>query len=235
MPAEFRLRTSFEPKGDQPRAIEQLTQGLAAKEKHQVLLGITGSGKTFTIANVIQQSQQADAHPRAEQDARRAALRRDAGALPEERGRVLRQLLRLLPARGVRPVERHVHRQGRHHQRRRSTACATRRRTRSSRGATSSSSRRVSCIYGIGSAESYHGLLIDLKVGEEFRRDKLLRHAGRHPVRAKRRRLPPRHVPRARRRGRGLPRLRARDAPSASSSSATRSRRSRRSTRCAAG
>ena len=54
MSGAFRLRTSFEPKGDQPQAIDQLTAGLDAGEKHQVLLGITGSGKTFTIANVIQ-------------------------------------------------------------------------------------------------------------------------------------------------------------------------------------
>ena len=56
MASAFRLRTSFEPKGDQPQAIDQLVKGLAAGEKHQVLLGITGSGKTFTIANVIQNS-----------------------------------------------------------------------------------------------------------------------------------------------------------------------------------
>ncbi|HLK39972.1 MAG TPA: DEAD/DEAH box helicase family protein, partial [Polyangiaceae bacterium] len=56
MPSDFRLTTSFEPKGDQPRAIEQLLAGLSQGEAHQVLLGITGSGKTFTIANVIQQS-----------------------------------------------------------------------------------------------------------------------------------------------------------------------------------
>src|SRR5580692_3490053 len=56
MAASFSLTTSFEPKGDQPRAIEQLVSGLAAGDKEQVLLGITGSGKTFTIANVIQQS-----------------------------------------------------------------------------------------------------------------------------------------------------------------------------------
>ncbi|MGH7438582.1 MAG: DEAD/DEAH box helicase family protein, partial [Polyangiaceae bacterium] len=56
MPSEFRLRTHFEPKGDQPRAISELMAGLARGDKHQVLLGITGSGKTFTVANVIQQS-----------------------------------------------------------------------------------------------------------------------------------------------------------------------------------
>ena len=59
-----------------------------------------------------------DADHGAEQNARGAALRRDERALPEKRGRVFRQLLRLLPARGVRPVQRHVHRQRRDHQRR---------------------------------------------------------------------------------------------------------------------
>ncbi|MFA4829520.1 MAG: DEAD/DEAH box helicase family protein, partial [Thermodesulfovibrionales bacterium] len=49
----FRLSTSFTPKGDQPRAIEELTLGIEKKLMHQVLLGVTGSGKTFTIANVI--------------------------------------------------------------------------------------------------------------------------------------------------------------------------------------
>ena len=46
--------TEFEPRGDQPRAIEQILAGLARGDGHQVLLGVTGSGKTFTIANVIQ-------------------------------------------------------------------------------------------------------------------------------------------------------------------------------------
>ncbi len=48
--------TSYTPKGDQPRAIEQLVEGLGAGEQHQVLLGVTGSGKTFTMAKVIEQS-----------------------------------------------------------------------------------------------------------------------------------------------------------------------------------
>ncbi|HMK60540.1 MAG TPA: excinuclease ABC subunit UvrB [Dissulfurispiraceae bacterium] len=50
---EFKLRSDFTPKGDQPKAIAELTEGLSKCEKHQVLLGVTGSGKTFTIANVI--------------------------------------------------------------------------------------------------------------------------------------------------------------------------------------
>lgn len=50
---EFRLSTQFTPKGDQPKAIRELTEGVEKGLKHQVLLGVTGSGKTFTIANVI--------------------------------------------------------------------------------------------------------------------------------------------------------------------------------------
>ena len=53
---DFQLVTPYKPRGDQPRAIEELVDGLAAGEKHQVLLGVTGSGKTFTMAKVIEQS-----------------------------------------------------------------------------------------------------------------------------------------------------------------------------------
>ena len=49
----FQLVSSYSPAGDQPQAITKLTAGLEAGAKHQTLLGVTGSGKTFTIANVI--------------------------------------------------------------------------------------------------------------------------------------------------------------------------------------
>lgn len=50
---KFQLTSKFKPAGDQPEAIKKLTQAIENKEKHQVLLGVTGSGKTFTMANVI--------------------------------------------------------------------------------------------------------------------------------------------------------------------------------------
>jgi excinuclease ABC subunit B len=52
---DFRLASDYKPKGDQPNAIEELTRGIYAGEKHQVLLGVTGSGKTYTMAKVIEQ------------------------------------------------------------------------------------------------------------------------------------------------------------------------------------
>jgi excinuclease ABC subunit B len=55
--SSFKLSSAFEPRGDQPKAIEQLSEGIANQRKHQVLLGVTGSGKTFTIANVIAQAE----------------------------------------------------------------------------------------------------------------------------------------------------------------------------------
>src|SRR4030067_1978036 len=50
---KFELKSSFKPTGDQPRAIEKLTKSIKNGNQHQVLLGVTGSGKTFTMANVI--------------------------------------------------------------------------------------------------------------------------------------------------------------------------------------
>ena len=54
---KFKLNAPFKPTGDQPKAIEKIVAGLNNNERSQCLLGVTGSGKTFTMANVIQQTQ----------------------------------------------------------------------------------------------------------------------------------------------------------------------------------
>ncbi len=54
---KFNIKSEFEPTGDQPQAIKQLVDGLDSNEKYQTLLGVTGSGKTFTVANVIKEVQ----------------------------------------------------------------------------------------------------------------------------------------------------------------------------------
>lgn len=54
---DFKLNSKFQPSGDQPDAIKQLVEGIRQGEKYQTLLGVTGSGKTFTVANVIEQTQ----------------------------------------------------------------------------------------------------------------------------------------------------------------------------------
>jgi len=53
----FQVISDYQPKGDQPQAIEKLAQGIIDGEKYQTLLGVTGSGKTFTVANVIENVQ----------------------------------------------------------------------------------------------------------------------------------------------------------------------------------
>ena len=55
--SDFFVNSEYSPSGDQPAAIEQLSNGIMDGDKHQVLLGITGSGKTFTVANVIEKVQ----------------------------------------------------------------------------------------------------------------------------------------------------------------------------------
>ena len=53
----FKLVSTYQPTGDQPEAIQLLTEGIQQGLSHQTLLGVTGSGKTFTIANVVEQAQ----------------------------------------------------------------------------------------------------------------------------------------------------------------------------------
>src|SRR3989338_3319138 len=54
---KFELTSTYKPTGDQPQAIEKLVRGIKREDKHQTLLGVTGSGKTFTVANVINRIQ----------------------------------------------------------------------------------------------------------------------------------------------------------------------------------
>ena len=51
---KFKLQSAYQPTGDQPQAIRQLADGIENGEKYQTLLGVTGSGKTFTVANVVE-------------------------------------------------------------------------------------------------------------------------------------------------------------------------------------
>jgi excinuclease ABC subunit B len=170
----FKLSSPFQPKGDQPQAIEQLKQGLAQDEKHQVLLGITGSGKTFTIANII------------------ASYGRPTLILAPNKtlaAQLYGEMRELFPENAVEyfvsyydyyQPEAYVPASDTYIDK---DAIINDQIDRMRHAATRSLlSRRdviivasVSCIYGIGSAESYHGLLINLTVGEEFRRDNLLR------------------------------------------------------------
>ncbi len=109
----FVLKSDYEPAGDQPTAIKELIEGISDNgEVNQVLLGVTGSGKTFTMAKVIETDPAAGAGARAQQDPRRPAVRGVQELLSRQCGRIFRQLLRLLPARGLCAAVRYLHREG---------------------------------------------------------------------------------------------------------------------------
>ena len=80
---DFKLVSDFRPTGDQPQAIDALVAGLERGDRAQTLLGVTGSGKTFTMANVIERVPAPDARAGAEPHAGGAALLRVQGVLPE--------------------------------------------------------------------------------------------------------------------------------------------------------
>jgi excinuclease ABC subunit B len=174
MSARFELTSPFEPKGDQPVAIEQLVRGLSQNVKHQVLLGITGSGKTFTIANVIQACQKPTLILAPNKTLAAQLYGEMSDLFPKNAVEYFVSYYDYYqPEAYVPSSDTYIDKD----------AIINDAIDRMRHSATHALlSRRdviivasVSCIYGIGSAESYHGLLIDLKVGEEFRRDNLLR------------------------------------------------------------
>ena len=107
MSDRFQLVAPFAPAGDQPQAIAKLVSGFESGVASQTLLGVTGSGKTYTIANVIQQIQRPTLVMAPNKTLVRSCTA-SSGVLSAQRGRVFRQLLRLLPARSLRSVLGHL-------------------------------------------------------------------------------------------------------------------------------
>jgi excinuclease ABC subunit B len=174
MTAHFRLRSEFSPKGDQPQAIEALIAGIQRNERCQTLLGITGSGKTFTIANVILKLGQPTLiiAPNKTLAAQLYAEMRDL--FPEAAVHYFVSYYDYYqPEAYIPATDTFIEKD----------AIINDQIDRMRHAATHALLSRsdviivasVSCIYGIGSAESYQGLLIEMVRGEEMRRDDLLR------------------------------------------------------------
>jgi excinuclease ABC subunit B len=106
------IKSEFDPKGDQPTAIADLVEGVRRNDRTQVLLGVTGSGKTFTMAKVIEATQR----PALILAPNKTLAAQLYGELKEflsrQRGRIFRLLLRLLPAGSLYPAHRHLYREG---------------------------------------------------------------------------------------------------------------------------
>ncbi len=173
-PTSFRLSSPFVPTGDQPRAIAELQAGLSRGDPAQVLVGITGSGKTFTIANVIT-SKNVPTLIMAPNKTLAAQLYSELRELfPDNAVEYFVSYFDYYQPEAYVPVsDTYIEKDSIQND------AIDRMRHSATR---SLLSRRdviivasVSCIYGIGSAETYFEMRIDLKKGEERRRDELLR------------------------------------------------------------
>ena len=225
----FHLVSDFELRGDQARAQSELVEGLDRGDRHQVLLGVTGSGKTFTMAQVI------------------ARTNRPTLVMAHNKtlaAQLYQEFKRFFPENAVEyfvsyydyyQPEAYVPASDTYIEK---EATINDEIDRMRLSATRSLFERrdviivasVSCIYGLGSPEAYYGMLLPLSRGQRISAAGRAQEARRDPVRAKRHRVRPRHLSRARRHHRGVPVVR-RACRRASISSATRSTSSWRSIR----
>jgi len=172
---KFKLKTDFRPCGDQPEAIEKLVHGLETNQKSQVLLGITGSGKTFTMANVIERTQ------------RPTLIIAHNKTLA---GQLYQEFKSFFPDNAVEyfvsyydyyQPEAYIARTDTYIEK---DMAINERIDKMRLSATRSLLERsdviiiasVSCIYGLGSPEYFRGMNLTLRVNENHRRDEILLH-----------------------------------------------------------
>jgi excinuclease ABC subunit B len=170
---KFKLRSNYQPRGDQPAAIDQLVRGIEAGDKHQVLLGVTGSGKTFTMAKVIE------------------ALDRPALVLAHNKtlaAQLYHEFKSFFPENAVEyfvsyydyyqpeayvpSADLYIDKESTINDELDKLRMSATRALFERRDSIIVSS--VSCIYGIGSPESYFGMKVPIEKGMETSREKLL-------------------------------------------------------------
>jgi len=171
---DFKLKSDYQPQGDQPEAIRQLNDGLARGDKYQTLLGVTGSGKTFTMANVIAQYNRPTLVISHNKTLAAQLYGELKGYFPDNAVEFFISYYDYYQPEAYIPssdtfIEKDTS----------INDDIDRLRLR----ATSSLLERndvvivasVSCIYGLGSPEDYRDMLVFLEVGQNFERDKLLK------------------------------------------------------------
>jgi excinuclease ABC subunit B len=172
--AEFKLTCDFSPAGDQPQAIEEITKSILEGEKNQVLLGVTGSGKTFTMANVIQNLGRPTLVMAHNKTLAAQLYGEMKSFFPENAVEYFVSYYDYYqPEAYVARTDTFIEKESSiNEQIDRMRHCATR----------SLLERRdviivasVSCIYGIGAIESYAAMILDIKTGDTLSRDDLLR------------------------------------------------------------
>jgi len=196
--AEFRLVADYRMTGDQPQAVDKLVEGLRGGHKHQTLLGVTGSGKTFTMANVI------------------ARYNRPTLVISPNKtlaAQLYSEFREFFPENGVEFfVSYYDYYQPEAYIPRTDTYIAkdadiNEEIDKLRHAATRALFERrdvvivasVSCIYGLGEPSEYYSFVLSFKKGETCNRQRALRRSRRHAVRAERPEPPPWPLPPARR------------------------------------
>ncbi|TET82134.1 MAG: excinuclease ABC subunit B, partial [Anaerolineales bacterium] len=174
MMAEFRLHAPFEPTGDQPEAIEQLIAGLRRDDKHQVLLGATGTGKTFTIASVIDRIQRPTLVLSHNKTLAAQLYAEFKGFFPENAVEFFVSYYDYYqPEAYVPRHDLYIEKETEINQEIERLRLSTTASVLARRDVIVVAS--VSCIYGIGNPEAYGRVVIDLEVGGLYRRHAVLR------------------------------------------------------------
>ncbi len=170
----FTLRTDFAPRGDQPKAIASLTEGVLAGQQHQTLLGVTGSGKTFSIANVIANTDKKTLIMAPNKTLAAQLFGEMRELFPDSAVEYFVSYYDYYQPEAYLPstdtfiekdamindaIDRMRHSATRSLLSRKDTIIVS----------------SVSCIYGIGASESYVGMIVELSVNDEYPRDHLLR------------------------------------------------------------
>ncbi len=171
---KFRISSEFKPTGDQPQAIEKLSEGIKKGVQHQVLLGVTGSGKTFTMANVVERVQRPTlviAHNKT----LAAQLYNEFKQLfPDNAVEYFVSYYDYYQPEAYLPTtDTYIEKD----------SSINEQIDRMRHSATNALFERndvivvasVSCIYGLGSPEAYHGMLLFLEKGQQIERNEILR------------------------------------------------------------
>jgi excinuclease ABC subunit B len=171
---DFKLHSSYQPRGDQPAAIEQLSRGIESGEKHQVLLGVTGSGKTFTMAKVMERANR-PALVLAHNKTLAAQLYHEfKGFFPENAVEYFVSYYDYYqPEAYVPAADLYIEKEATINDELDKLRMSATRSLFERRDVVIVAS--VSCIYGIGSPEAYFAMLVMLEKGQQTSREALLR------------------------------------------------------------
>jgi excinuclease ABC subunit B len=172
---DFKVEAPFQPTGDQPVAIAQLTQGILEGEKFQTLLGVTGSGKTYTVAKVVEQVQKPTLVLAPNKTLAAQLYSEYKEFFPNNAVEYFVSYYDYYqPEAYIARTDTYVEKESMLNEEIEKLRLSATRSLFERRDVLIVAS--VSCIYGLGSPEEYSEVVLTLKVGEERRRDRILRH-----------------------------------------------------------